>query len=268
MYTEQGNVRNYLARHYFHVEGKDGQGGTKKGPLPSAERLAKALDLAKARQQQSELGRYYQAGKYPPSNVVFKVEKELIRRIVGVLKQHQKKAGGIITYNTNAVKNLAATLAFPNDIADKGSNPEPPAKKAKQSVKPAAVVVATGDQRINALRPSEDVHALWPGREVFHPQNGSRTLGGKAVAVEDVDGEEPLDLVVSFYGAYGDASGILWSAKFGQTWWDISWPAGAERDLNCQLVDSDSDLNIMNTEDRDNGRREFLRGVWYENSCR
>eukprot|EP00873_Tetraselmis_striata_P006976 jgi/Tetstr1/427240/TSEL_017427.t1 len=48
MYRKQGNVRNYLARYYFQDEGKDGQGGRKKGPLPSADGLAKALDLAEA----------------------------------------------------------------------------------------------------------------------------------------------------------------------------------------------------------------------------
>eukprot|EP00873_Tetraselmis_striata_P006942 jgi/Tetstr1/427206/TSEL_017394.t1 len=35
--------------------------------------------------------------------------------MVGVLRQHQKKPGGIIKHNTNAVKNLAATQAFTGD---------------------------------------------------------------------------------------------------------------------------------------------------------
>eukprot|EP00873_Tetraselmis_striata_P009175 jgi/Tetstr1/429439/TSEL_019349.t1 len=62
MYKKHGNVRHYLARHYFQDEGKGGQGGRKKGPsLPSADRVAKALDLAEE-WHQSELGRYYQAG--------------------------------------------------------------------------------------------------------------------------------------------------------------------------------------------------------------
>eukprot|EP00873_Tetraselmis_striata_P027152 jgi/Tetstr1/447416/TSEL_034850.t1 len=54
------------------------------------------------------------------------------------LKQHQKKAGGIIKHNTNAVKNMAATQAFPGDSVDEGSFPEPLAKKTKQPAKPAA----------------------------------------------------------------------------------------------------------------------------------
>eukprot|EP00873_Tetraselmis_striata_P033118 jgi/Tetstr1/453382/TSEL_003965.t1 len=129
---KQGNVRNYLARHYFLDVGKDGQGGRKKAQLPSADRLAKALDLAKA-WHQSELGRYYQAGKCPPRDVMFKGEKE------------PKRAGGIIKHSTNAVKNMAATQAVPGDNVDEGGSPEPPAKKqAKQPAKPAAGGPARG----------------------------------------------------------------------------------------------------------------------------
>eukprot|EP00873_Tetraselmis_striata_P017718 jgi/Tetstr1/437982/TSEL_026612.t1 len=54
------------------------------------------------------------------------------------LKQHLKKAGGIIKHNTNAVKTMAATQAFPGDNVDEGSFPEPLAKKTKQPAKPAA----------------------------------------------------------------------------------------------------------------------------------
>eukprot|EP00873_Tetraselmis_striata_P023605 jgi/Tetstr1/443869/TSEL_031822.t1 len=53
--------------------------------------------------------------------------------VVGVLKQHHKKAGGVIKLNTNVVKNLATAQAFPGDNVDEGSSPEPPAKKANQS---------------------------------------------------------------------------------------------------------------------------------------
>eukprot|EP00873_Tetraselmis_striata_P014990 jgi/Tetstr1/435254/TSEL_024173.t1 len=49
--------------------------------------------------------------------------------LVGVLAQQQKRAGGIIKHNTNAVKNLAATQAVPGDNVDEGSSPEPPAKR-------------------------------------------------------------------------------------------------------------------------------------------
>eukprot|EP00873_Tetraselmis_striata_P002892 jgi/Tetstr1/423156/TSEL_013924.t1 len=60
---------------------------------------------------------------------------------------HQRGAGGIVKHNTNAVKNLPATQAFPGDNVDEGSSPEPPAKtstKAKQAAKLAAGVPARG----------------------------------------------------------------------------------------------------------------------------
>eukprot|EP00873_Tetraselmis_striata_P016202 jgi/Tetstr1/436466/TSEL_025294.t1 len=62
------------------------------------------------------------------------------------LKQHQKKTGGIIKHNTNAVKNMAATRtqALPGDNVDEGTRPEPPAKKTKQPDQPAATVPARG----------------------------------------------------------------------------------------------------------------------------
>eukprot|EP00873_Tetraselmis_striata_P010450 jgi/Tetstr1/430714/TSEL_020506.t1 len=67
-----------------------------------------------------------------------------LHSFVGELRHHQKKAGGIIKHDTNAVKNLAATQAFTGDNVDEGSSPEPPAMKAKQPAKPAAGVPARG----------------------------------------------------------------------------------------------------------------------------
>eukprot|EP00873_Tetraselmis_striata_P018314 jgi/Tetstr1/438578/TSEL_027129.t1 len=135
------------------------------------------------------MGRYYQAGKNPPSNVTFKGEEEVcemtphseavdrrpvptiggkpivssvqrnkvvalplagtaaspkLHGLVGVPKQQQKKAGGMIKHNTNAVKNMAATQAFPGNNVDEGNSPEPPAKKAKKPTKSAAGVPAMG----------------------------------------------------------------------------------------------------------------------------
>eukprot|EP00873_Tetraselmis_striata_P018208 jgi/Tetstr1/438472/TSEL_027027.t1 len=68
----------------------------------------------------------------------------MLHGFVGVLARQQQKAGGIIKHNTNAVKNLAATQAFPGDNVDEGSCPEPSGKKAKQPVKPASGVAARG----------------------------------------------------------------------------------------------------------------------------
>eukprot|EP00873_Tetraselmis_striata_P028873 jgi/Tetstr1/449137/TSEL_036347.t1 len=74
---------------------------------------------------------------------MLKGEEEL-HGLVSVLAQQQKRAGGIIKHNTNAVKHLAATQDVPGDNVDEGSSPEPPAKKAKQPAKPAAGVPARG----------------------------------------------------------------------------------------------------------------------------
>eukprot|EP00873_Tetraselmis_striata_P042188 jgi/Tetstr1/462452/TSEL_007449.t1 len=118
--------------------------------MPSADRLAKALDLAEA-WHESEMERYYQAGRYPPYNGIFNGEEDVCEQVtphseaavptfggkpivssvqrnkvvevplagtaasqelsatLGMLKQQQKKAGGIIKHNTNVVKNMAAT---------------------------------------------------------------------------------------------------------------------------------------------------------------
>eukprot|EP00873_Tetraselmis_striata_P029499 jgi/Tetstr1/449763/TSEL_036828.t1 len=46
---------------------------------------------------------------------------ELHGGLMGVLKHHHKKVGGIIKQNTNAVKNRAATHAFPGDNVEEGA---------------------------------------------------------------------------------------------------------------------------------------------------
>eukprot|EP00873_Tetraselmis_striata_P007404 jgi/Tetstr1/427668/TSEL_017793.t1 len=134
----------------------------------------------------SELGRYYQDGKCPPSNVVFKGEEEVcempaqslrwtivssVQRnkvvslllpgtvaspklpgyLVGVMAQQQKRAGGIIKHNTNAIKNMAATQAVPGDNVDEGSSPEPPARKGEPPAKPAVGVPARGRAGAGAM---------------------------------------------------------------------------------------------------------------------
>mmetsp|Transcript_28199 Transcript_28199/g.73118 ORF Transcript_28199/g.73118 Transcript_28199/m.73118 type:complete len:493 (-) Transcript_28199:389-1867(-) len=132
------------------------------------------------------------------------------------------------------------------------------------------LVVPTEDKRIYVLRPSEDVYDEWRDSRIDHPRSSrSSSRRSKAVAVGDIDGEGPLDLVVSFENAGGDASGILWSPDFGESWRDVSGRDGIKFDLN-QLVDmdGDGDLDILNTEEGDNGRRDALGVIWYENPCR
>eukprot|EP00873_Tetraselmis_striata_P010933 jgi/Tetstr1/431197/TSEL_020909.t1 len=88
MYMKQGNVRNYLARHYFPDEGKESQVptfGCK--PIVSSAQRNKVVALPRAG-----------AAASPK-----------LHGLVCVLKQQLERAGGIIKHNTNAVKNLAAT---------------------------------------------------------------------------------------------------------------------------------------------------------------
>eukprot|EP00873_Tetraselmis_striata_P006793 jgi/Tetstr1/427057/TSEL_017262.t1 len=135
---QPGNVRNYLARHYFRDGAKDGQGeeevcevtphseaavptfGGK--PIVSSGQCNKAVSLPLA--GTASLPKFH--------------------GLVAVSKQEQKSTGGIIKQNINAVKNLAATQAFPGDNLDEGSSLEPLAKKAKQLAQPAAGVLARG----------------------------------------------------------------------------------------------------------------------------
>eukprot|EP00873_Tetraselmis_striata_P000178 jgi/Tetstr1/420442/TSEL_011555.t1 len=55
----------------------------------------------------AERKQYDEAGKKNLLEAGFRVSDEL-HGLVGVLKQQQKRAGGIIKHNTNAAKNLAA----------------------------------------------------------------------------------------------------------------------------------------------------------------
>eukprot|EP00873_Tetraselmis_striata_P033570 jgi/Tetstr1/453834/TSEL_003998.t1 len=81
----EGNVRNYLAQHYFRDEGKDGQ-------IVSSVQRNKVVSLPLAGTAASQK----------------------LHGLVGVLKQQQKRVCGIIKLNTNAVKNLAATQYEPS----------------------------------------------------------------------------------------------------------------------------------------------------------
>eukprot|EP00873_Tetraselmis_striata_P001004 jgi/Tetstr1/421268/TSEL_001141.t1 len=132
------------------------------------------------------------------------------------------------------------------------------------------LVMPTENKRIYVLRPSDNVYDQWRDSQITHPRS-SKSSGrrSKAIAVADIDGEGPLDLVASFEKAGNGASGILWSPDFGETWRDVSGPPGIKFDLN-QLVDmdGDGDLDIRNTEEGGSGQRDALGVVWYENPCR
>eukprot|EP00873_Tetraselmis_striata_P037192 jgi/Tetstr1/457456/TSEL_044040.t1 len=173
---KHGNVRNYLDRHdYFRDVGNDAQGKKKRGRTDSrrpSTLQGPGSSIERARE-------VLQSRLVPPSNVVvFNGVEEVcevtphseaaalvgydissavnkvvalplagttalpkLHGFVAVRKHRHKKAGGIIKHSTNAVKNLAATQAFPGDNVDEGRSLEPPAKKAKQPAKPAARAV-------------------------------------------------------------------------------------------------------------------------------
>ncbi len=106
----------------------------------------------------------------------------------------------------------------------------------------------------------------WRTTEIQFPKN---TGSGKAVRIADVNMDGKLDIVLACAGAK-KGSGIVWLSYRKtprDTVWDvheISGLAGIKFDLN-QLadLDGDGDLDIINTEERTNGRG--LGVVWYEN---
>eukprot|EP00873_Tetraselmis_striata_P016890 jgi/Tetstr1/437154/TSEL_025914.t1 len=111
MYMKQGNVRNYLARHFFMDEGKGGQGVPKFGGKP----------IVSTVQRNNVVSLPLPGTAASPK----------LHGLVGMLAQQQKRAGGIIKHNTNAVKNLAAMQAVPGDIIDEGSSPEPSGQEGR-----------------------------------------------------------------------------------------------------------------------------------------
>eukprot|EP00873_Tetraselmis_striata_P007247 jgi/Tetstr1/427511/TSEL_017637.t1 len=136
-FISKRNVRNYLARHYFHDadEGKDAQADPRPAPTSGGKPIASSV----------------QCNKVVALPLAGTAASPKIHGLVGMLKQPLKRAGGFIKHNTNAVKNLAAMQAFPGDNVDEGSSSEPPAKKAKPpAAKPAGGVPARGRGGVGA----------------------------------------------------------------------------------------------------------------------
>eukprot|EP00873_Tetraselmis_striata_P009913 jgi/Tetstr1/430177/TSEL_020008.t1 len=90
IYRKHGNVRNYLARHYFLDEGKDDQGDLRPVLTFGGKPIVSIV----------------QRNKVVSPPLAGTAVSPKLRGLVGVLAQQQKTVGGIITHNTNAVKNL------------------------------------------------------------------------------------------------------------------------------------------------------------------
>eukprot|EP00873_Tetraselmis_striata_P027993 jgi/Tetstr1/448257/TSEL_035544.t2 len=70
---------------------------------------------------------------------------------VGMLKQQQKRAGGIIKNNTNAVKNQAATQAFPGDNVDEAGGWSPRGQEGQDELGPLHSAEDEEDPEIAAI---------------------------------------------------------------------------------------------------------------------
>ncbi len=128
------------------------------------------------------------------------------------------------------------------------------------------VLVATHKQGIRLHRRTQAVGDRWTTREIPAPES---IIHGKAVAVGDIDLDGQSDIVLSSETHSRPGNGIVWIAgnaiglakiRAGNVH-AISGDAGQKFDL-VQLVDldSDGDLDVMTTEEREN-----LGVIWYEN---
>ncbi len=109
----------------------------------------------------------------------------------------------------------------------------------------------------------------WEERRIDFPSNVGKT---KSVKVGDIDGDGHQDVVLSCSNSGDPLRGVVWLKNPGnpaQSNWsafDISGAEGTKFDVTPLIdLDGDGDLDLITTEENDNGAGPALGLVWYEN---
>jgi hypothetical protein len=131
------------------------------------------------------------------------------------------------------------------------------------------VIVPTSNRKLIFYKRQDKAGKTWQRIDLPFPD---KVATGKAVRVADINLDGKPDLVVSFEGATGDRSGIVWMSyrKAVTDTWDVhelSGSPGSKFDM-VQLfdLDNDGDLDVLSTDERAPGGG--LGVVWYENPTR
>ncbi len=94
----------------------------------------------------------------------------------------------------------------------------------------------------------------------------------KSVKLDDFNDDGLLDIALSCEQAYKELSGVFVFMQEASGGWrlvDVSGPEGTKFDVLTALdVDGDGDLDLITTEEGDNGLFAALGVVWYENPLR
>ncbi len=128
-------------------------------------------------------------------------------------------------------------------------------------------------ERVNLTPPGlvllDNTGSGWIERQILLPP----TVGEpKAVVVGDFDLDGLVDVALSCESAYDPLSGVcVFLQRPGGVWAaaDVAGPEGCKFDvLTAVDIDGDGDLDLVTTEEGDNGALPALGVVWYENPAR